>query len=36
MQEIARVLGHRNSRITEEVYAKYHPDYLQEAVKSLG
>lgn len=36
MSEIAAVLGHRDSRTTERVYAKYSPDYLQRAVKALG
>jgi integrase len=35
MSEIAAYLGHKNSRITEEVYAKYSPDYLRKASKSL-
>lgn len=34
MAEIARYLGHRNSRITEEVYAKFSPDYLRDAARS--
>ena len=36
MSEIAAVLGHRDSRTTERVYAKYSPDYLQRAVRALG
>jgi integrase len=36
MSEIAAVLGHRDSRTTERVYAKYSPDYLQKAVRALG
>lgn len=36
MSEIAAFLGHRDSRITERVYAKYSPDYLQKAAKALG
>ncbi len=33
MREIAGVLGHDDSRTTEKVYAKHHPDYLRDAVK---
>lgn len=36
MSEIAAVLGHQDSRITERVYAKLSPTYLQKAVKALG
>ncbi len=36
MSEIAAVLGHRDSRTTERVYAKYSPEYLQRAVRALG
>ena len=36
MSEIAAFLGHSDSRITERVYAKYSPDYLQNAAKALG
>jgi len=36
MSEIAAVLGHSDSRITEKVYAKYSPTYLQRAVRALG
>lgn len=35
MSEIAAFLGHKDSRITERVYARYHPDYLRKASKSL-
>jgi integrase len=35
MSEIAAFLDHKNSRITERVYARYHPDYLREASRSL-
>ena len=35
MSEIAQFLGHKDSRITEKVYARFHPDYLQEAAKAL-
>ena len=36
MAEIAAVLGHRDSRTTERIYAKFSPDYLQRAVRALG
>jgi len=36
MIEIARMLGHRDSRITERVYAKHSPDYLRRAVDALS
>lgn len=36
MSEIAAVLGHRDSRTTERVYAKYSPTYLSRAVRALG
>ena len=36
MSEIAAFLGHTDSRITERVYIKYSPDYLQRAAKALG
>jgi integrase len=36
MSEIAAVLGHRDSRTTERVYAKFSPEYLQKAVRALG
>ncbi len=35
MAEIAAYLGHKDSRITESVYARFHPDYLQRAAKAL-
>lgn len=35
MSEIARYLGHEDSRLTERVYAKYGPDYLREAAEAL-
>ena len=34
--EIAKLLGHKDSRITEKVYAKFGPDYLKKAVSSLS
>ena len=36
MSEIASYLGHSDSRITERVYAKYHPDSLRDAARALG
>jgi integrase len=35
MSEIARYLGHTDSRITERTYARYSPDYLQGAAGAL-
>lgn len=35
MQEISRYLGHRDTRTTERVYARFHPDYLQQAAQAL-
>lgn len=35
MSEIAAFLGHSSTAVTEKVYAKYHPDYLRQASKSL-
>jgi len=35
MSEIAQFLGHKDSRITEKVYARFHPDYLQQAARAL-
>lgn len=35
MSEIAAFLGHNNTATTEKVYARYHPDYLKRASKSL-
>lgn len=35
MAEIAAVLGHKNSRVTEATYAKFSPTYLKKAVASL-
>ena len=34
--EVAKLLGHRDSRITEKVYAKFSPDYLQNATEKLS
>lgn len=36
MAEIAQFLGHKDTRITEQVYARFHPDYLQTAAKALS
>jgi integrase len=36
MPEIAQVLGHTDSRITERVYAKFSPTHLRRAVRALG
>lgn len=35
MAEIARYLGHEDSRITERTYAKFSPQYLRKAAASL-
>ncbi|WP_338240344.1 tyrosine-type recombinase/integrase [Aurantiacibacter hainanensis] len=35
MAEIASYLGHRDINVTVRVYARYHPDYLREAARSL-
>jgi integrase len=35
MAEIAAVLGHSNTRVTEAVYAKFSPTYLRKAVSAL-
>lgn len=35
MSEIAQYLGHRDSRTTERIYARYSPDYLRAAADSL-
>jgi integrase len=35
MSEIAQFLGHSDSRLTERVYARFSPDYLQKAARSL-
>ena len=36
MVEIARVLGHSDSRVTERVYAKHSPDFLRRAIDALS
>lgn len=35
MSEIAQVLGHTSTKITEEVYARYTPTYLRRATRAL-
>lgn len=35
MAEIASFLGHRDINVTVRVYARYHPDYLRDAARSL-
>lgn len=35
MEEIASYLGHKDTRITTAVYARFNPDYLQRAARSL-
>jgi integrase len=35
MSEISQFLGHTSTRITERVYARYSPDYLQKAAAAL-
>ena len=35
IEEIARLLGHKNTTITIRVYVRFHPDYLQRAAKAL-
>ena len=36
MSEISQFLGHSDSRITEKIYARYSPDHLRDAAKSLN
>jgi integrase len=35
MSEIAQFLGHRNTKITEKVYARFSPNYLRNLASSL-
>ncbi len=35
MAEIAQLLGHKNSRMVETVYAKFSPAYLRKASATL-
>jgi len=34
--EVSKLLGHKDSRITERVYAKFSPDYLKKATETLS
>ena len=34
--DVARLLGHKDSRITEKVYAKFSPDYLKAVSERLS
>ena len=34
--EVSKLLGHKDSRITERVYAKFSPDYLLRATEALS
>ena len=34
--EVSKLLGHKDSRITERVYAKFSPDYLKRATEALS
>jgi integrase len=34
--EVSKLLGHKDSRITERVYAKFSPDYLKRAIETLS
>tara|TARA_R110002110_G_scaffold1768_9_gene7826 strand:+ start:3710 stop:4564 length:855 start_codon:yes stop_codon:yes gene_type:complete len=34
--EVAKLLGHKDSRVTEKVYAKFAPDYLKNVVDNLS
>jgi integrase len=36
IEQVARMLGHRDPRVTWTTYAKHSPDYLQDAVKALS
>ena len=35
MEEIAAYLGHKNTAITTRVYARFNPDYLRRAARSI-
>jgi integrase len=35
MPEISQFLGHANTRVTEEVYARFSPNYLRDAASAL-
>jgi site-specific recombinase XerD len=34
--DVSRLLGHKDSRITEKVYAKFSPDYLKTVTERLS
>ena len=34
--EVSKLLGHKDSRVTERVYAKFSPDYLKRATEALS
>ena len=34
--EVSKLLGHRDSRTTEKVYAKFDPDFLRDATSRLS
>lgn len=36
MWEIAGMLGHASSAMTEKVYAKHHPDHLKQASEAIA
>ena len=36
MEQIGRLLGHRDVRVTWRIYAKYSPDYLRGAIAALS
>ena len=36
IEQIARMLGHSDPRVTWRTYAKYAPDYLRAAVAALS
>ena len=35
MEQVAQYLGHNDSRTTERVYARFSPDFLRAAARSL-
>jgi integrase len=35
MSEISQYLGHSDTRITEQIYARFSPDYLRRAAAAL-
>jgi integrase len=36
IEQVARVLGHRDPRVTWRIYAKHSPDYLRDAIAALS